>query len=307
MVARPTDKPPASDDYLYELKWDGIRALISVDEGVVTIRGRNGIDITKQFPELLIPEEAFRATSALFDGEIVCLDAQGRPVFGDVIRRMQQTTEGGIARARSRSPATCYLFDCLYLDGRAIVHEPLTRRREWLEDAIRTNPAYRVSGVVPDGAAFFQAVKEMGLEGVMAKQRTSPYQPGKRSEAWLKIKSRQTCECLVIGYTRGKGERQAAFGGLHLAQQSADGLKYVGKVGGGFDEESLKAVSDEVKKLGKIKKPVREKAYEEARSVWVEPSLVCEVEFLSLTKDGLLREPVFLRLRPDLSGSLEEK
>src|SRR5687767_15702650 len=99
MLARVADKPPASKDYVYEVKWDGIRAMISLDEGEVRIRGRNGLDLTKQFPELVIPEQAFRATSALFDGEIVCLEADGRPNFASVIHRMQQKSEGAIERA----------------------------------------------------------------------------------------------------------------------------------------------------------------------------------------------------------------
>src|SRR5262249_10072946 len=150
---------------------DGIRALIALDEGQIRIRGRNGLDVTQQFPELVIPEQAFRATSALFDGEIVCLEADGRPNFRDVIHRMQQKGEGAIERARAKHAAVCYVFDCLYLDGRAIVNEPLARRREWLQDAVRKGPAYRVSELVEDGAAFFEAVKELGLEGIMAKQR----------------------------------------------------------------------------------------------------------------------------------------
>src|SRR6266404_2557401 len=126
MLARPVPKPPASQDYVYEVKWDGIRALISLDEGELRIQSRGGTDITKQFPELLVPEEAFRATSGLFDGEIVCLETDGRPNFRNVIHRMQQKTENAIERARAKYPAVCYLFDCLYLDGRAIVNEPLT-------------------------------------------------------------------------------------------------------------------------------------------------------------------------------------
>ena len=259
------------------------------------------MDLTKQFPELLIPDEAFRATSALFDGEIVCLEADGRPVFRNVINRMQQKTEGAIERAKTKCPAVCYLFDCLYLDGRAILNEPLTRRREWLQDAIKKDAAYRVSEVVDDGPSLFEAVKELGLEGMMAKQRNSIYLPGKRNDSWLKIKSRQTAECVIIGYTQGKGDREASFGALHLGQLNGAELKYVGKVGGGFDDHSLKAVSAELEKLTTIKRPVKEKPLDDARSVWVEPKLMCEVQFASLTKDGMLREPVFLRMRPDLS------
>jgi DNA ligase D-like protein (predicted ligase) len=300
MLARTADKPPDSADYLYEVKWDGIRAMIALDEGEIRIHGRNRMDLTKQFPELLVSEQAFRATSGLFDGEIVCLEADGRPDFGNVIQRMQQKTPGGIDRAKGKHPAVCYLFDCLYLDGRPIVNEPLSRRREWLEDAIKNDSAYRVSEVVEDGTALFEAVKEMGLEGMMAKLRNSTYLPGKRSESWLKIKGRQTTECVIIGYTRGKGDRAARFGALHLAQRIGDQLKYVGKVGGGFDDHALKAVSIELEKLTTIKRPVKEKPLDEARSVWVEPKLMCEVQFVSLTRDGMLREPIFLRLRPDL-------
>ena len=112
----------------------------------------------------------------------------------------------------------CYVFDCLYLDGRAIVNEPLTRRREWLQDAIKKGSAYRVSEVVEDGAAFFQAVKEMGLEGIMAKQRNSTYLPGKRSDSWLKIKARQTLECVIIGYTPCReGIQSLLVAGVHHA------------------------------------------------------------------------------------------
>lgn len=302
MLARPASQPPDDNEHLFEVKWDGIRALISLDEGEVRIHGRNRTDLTRQFPELLAADEAFRATSAVFDGEIVCLTAEGKPDFNQVIQRFQQKSEEGIARARARHPAVCYLFDCLYLDGRAIVHEPLVRRREWLEDAVKQPSPYRVSEVVEEGAALFAAVRELGLEGIIAKRRDSPYLCGKRGECWLKIKARQTAECVIIGYTRGKGDRASSFGALHLAQSSEGGvLKYVGKVGAGFDEKSLKAVAAELERLTRVKRPVKEKPLDEARSVWTEPQLMCEVEYASLTNDGLLREPVFLRLRPDLA------
>jgi bifunctional non-homologous end joining protein LigD len=301
MLARPAQDLPRSRNYVYELKWDGVRALITVDEGEVRIRGRNGLDMTKHFPELLIPERVFRATSAVFDGEIVCLEADGRPNFTNVIHRIQQKTEGAIERARARHPAVCYLFDCLYLDGRPIVNEPLTRRREWLSDSVRSDTPYRVSEFVEDGAGFLEAVRQMGLEGVMAKERNSTYTPGKRSDAWLKIKTQQTLECVIVGYTRGKGDREATFGALHLAQ-SADGqLKYVGKVGTGFNERSMQAIWAELQKLTTIKRPIKEKPLDDARSVWIEPKLMCEAGFASLTEDGMMREPVFIRLRPDLA------
>jgi DNA ligase D-like protein (predicted ligase)/DNA ligase D-like protein (predicted 3'-phosphoesterase) len=301
MLARAAQKPPASSEYIYELKWDGIRALISLDEGQVRIYGRNGLDLTQQFPELVIPDQAFRATSALFDGEIVCLEADGKPNFRDVIFRMQQRSDGAIERGRAKYPAVCYVFDCLYLDGRPIVNEPLVRRREWLADAIRKGTPYRVNEAVADGVAFLEAVKEAGLEGVMAKQRDSAYLPGKRSETWLKIKTRQTMECAIIGYTRGKGEREPTFGALHIARFEGGEWKYFGKVGTGFDEPMMRSITADLSKLSRIKRPLKEKTDDEARSVWVEPKLTCEVQFGSFTEDGLLREPVFLRMRPDLT------
>ncbi len=302
MLARAAQRPPDSPDFVYEVKWDGIRALVSLDEGAITIHGRNGLDVTRQFPELLVPEQALRATSGLFDGEIVCLEADGRPNFRDVIYRMQQRSEGAIERAKAKYPAVCYLFDCLYLDGRAIVGEPLVRRHEWLQDVVKKDSSYRVSEFIEDGPAFFEAVKAMGLEGIMAKQRNSVYLPGKRSDTWLKIKTRQTVECLIIGYTEGKGDRQSTFGALHLAQNGGGELKYIGKAGSGFDEQQAKAVFAELEKLTKIKRPIKEKTPDDARSIWVEPKLICEVAFASRTPDGLLREPVFIRLRPDLTG-----
>jgi len=303
MLARSVDRPPDSDEFLYEVKWDGIRALISLDEGQLTIRGRNGLDVTQQFPELLVPEKAFRATSGLFDGEIVCLEADGKPNFRDVIHRMQQRGAGAIERGKVKHPAVCYLFDCLFLDGRSIMNEPLTRRREWLQDALRKDGVYRFSETVEDGASLLEAVRQMGLEGILAKKRNSPYMPGTRNESWLKIKVRQTVECLIIGYTRGTRDRAGAFGALHLAQAESSELIYIGKVGSGFDDPTLKAVAAELRALTTIKRPIKAKPLDAAQTVWVEPKLVCEVQFGSRTKDGILREPVFLRLRPDLVKS----
>ena len=301
MLARAVDQPPQSPDYLFELKWDGIRAIISLDEGEIKIRGRHGMDLSPRFPELLAAESSFRATCAVFDGEIVCPEADGKPNFRNVISRMQAAGTAAVDRGRSKFPAVCYLFDCLYLDGRPIVNEPLARRREWLADAVKRGGPYRVSELFEDGASLFQAVSQMGLEGIVAKQRSSPYQPGRRSDSWLKIKTRRTLEAVIIGYTRGKGDRQAGFGALHLAQPGPGGLKYLGKVGTGFPDDLLGAIYEELKKLTTIIRPVKEKPLDDARSVWVGPKLMCEVQYASLTPDGMLREPVFIRLRPDLA------
>jgi DNA ligase D-like protein (predicted ligase)/DNA ligase D-like protein (predicted polymerase)/DNA ligase D-like protein (predicted 3'-phosphoesterase) len=302
MLASVADNPPSSAGWLYEVKWDGLRALISLNEGEIKIRGRNGMELTQQFPELLAVESSFRATSAVFDGEIVCLDAAGKPVFSNVIARMQQTDASAVERARAKHPAVCYLFDSLYLDGRAIVNEPLTRRREWLLDAIKTGSAYRSSESFDEGGPLLEAARQLGLEGIMAKRRDSVYLPGKRSESWFKIKTRHTMECVIIGFTHGKGDRQARFGALHLARRESGGLKYLGKVGTGFDEGALHAISALLKKLTITIRPVKDKPIDNSTTVWVEPKLMCEVAYASLTSAGMLREPVFIRMRPDLIG-----
>ncbi|MCI0452261.1 MAG: non-homologous end-joining DNA ligase [Candidatus Latescibacteria bacterium] len=298
MLADLSDKVPTTGDWIYEVKWDGIRAMIALDEGVVRIRSRNQNDVTVAFPELADPG-SFRATCGLFDCEIVCLDAAGRPVFKDVINRMRQTSEGAIARAKSKHPAVCYVFDCLYLDGRPLINEPLTRRREWMADAIKKDSAYRVSQTVEDGDALFDAAREAGLEGIMAKKASSVYTPGRRNDAWLKVKTRRTMDCLVVGYTKGKGDRTGTFGALHLAERRGDAWAYLGKVGTGFDDRALAAVAAEVRSLREAKRPFKEKPIDDAISVWVEPTLWCEVQYASLTPNGTLREPVFVRLRPD--------
>src|SRR5215831_1225523 len=299
MLAEIRDKPFDSDEYLYEVKWDGIRALISLDEEELTIRSRNGRVITKQFPELNIPAQAFRATSALLDAEIVCLDEKGKPIFQNVIRRLQQTTDSGIARLRERFPATCYLFDVLYLDGRPVVAEPLERRRDWLQDLIREQQVYRLSEAFPEGKSLYEAASAMGLEGIVAKLKNSPYTPGRRSPAWLKVKTHRSQDCIIMGYTRGKGDRESAFGALQLACFKRGKLAYVGKVGTGFDSRRMAETMETLRELKTAERPVETKPLDDAQTAWLEPTLVCEVRYSSITQDEQLREPVFIRMRPD--------
>ena len=171
-----------------------------------------------------------------------------------------------------------------------------------MEDAIRRDTPYRVSEAVSEGAGLFRAAVKMGLEGIMAKERNSTYRPGTRSAEWLKIKKRQTMECVIIGYTKGRGDPGASFGALQLALREGNTLRYVGKVGTGFDAKSMKETFAYLKNIRHVKRPISEKPPDDAQTVWIEPSAVCEVQFASLTHNGMLREPVFLRLRPDLAA-----
>jgi DNA ligase D-like protein (predicted ligase)/DNA ligase D-like protein (predicted polymerase)/DNA ligase D-like protein (predicted 3'-phosphoesterase) len=300
MLSGSAEKLPAGNDYLYEVKWDGIRAMIAVEEGQVRIRSRNQNDITSQFPELLAADKAFRATCGLFDAEIVCLNKQGKPEFKKVINRLMASGETNIQKLAKSSPVYCYLFDCLYMDGRSLVNEPLVKRKEWLKDAIRKDTPYRVSEWVDDGQSLLEAAREHDLEGIMAKQKSGKYYPGKRTDAWLKIKIRRTSECVIIGYNQGKGNRSSTFGGLHIAEREGNNLVYRGKVGTGFDDATIKEISSQIRKLKIINKPVEGKVLDEKVSTWVEPKIMLEVSYASLTPDKNFREPVFVRLRPDL-------
>lgn len=292
--------PQHADDYIYEVKWDGIRALIALEDGQLRIRSRNQNDITKQFPELLIADKTFRATNGLFDAEIVCLDKQGKPEFKKVINRLMASGETNISKLSKSNPVYCYIFDCLYLDGRSLINEPLLQRKVWLKDAIKKDTPYRVSEWMEDGEGLLEAARVHALEGIMAKRKDGRYFPGRRSDSWLKIKIRNTAECVVIGYNEGKGNRKDAFGGLHLAQWEGEELVYRGKVGTGFDDATIKDIFSRIKKLKKIKKPVEGKVLDEKVSTWVEPKLMLEVTYASLTPDKNFREPVFVRLREDL-------
>jgi bifunctional non-homologous end joining protein LigD len=302
MLSENREAVPKSGDYIFEIKWDGIRALISYEEGKVTIHTRNKNDVTAKFPELLEGEKAFRATNALFDAEIVSLDAAGKPLFKKVINRLMSSGETNIQKLSKSTPCYCYIFDCLYLDGRALINEPLTKRREWLKDAVRADTPYRVSEFVEDGNSLFDAAREHGLEGIMAKKRDSKYTPGKRTDCWFKIKIRQTCEVFIIGYTKGKGDRGQTFGALHIAEQTGDELHYRGKVGTGFDDATIKDIVKVLKDVKQIKKPdVIGTLFDPRISIWLAPQVVAEVSYSKLTPDKMFREPVFVKLRLDMS------
>ena len=302
MLSESATSPPVDDGFIYELKWDGIRALISLEEGQVRLRTRNQNDITAQFPELQIGEKAFRATTGLFDAEIVCLDGEGKPIFKKVINRLMSTGETAIQKLIRTNPVHCYVFDCLYLDGRSLVNEPLLKRKEWLADAIRPETPYRFSEHVADGQSLFEAARQHGLEGIMAKKGDSKYLPGRRSECWIKVKVRQTSECYIVGYTPGKGDRGQTFGAMHIAERVGNELHYRGKVGTGFDESTSREIAGVLKKIKVVKRPsVIGKLLDPKISTWLDATTMVEVSYSKLTPDNMFREPVFVRLRPDLA------
>ncbi|CAN5245392.1 ATP-dependent DNA ligase [soil metagenome] len=302
MLSELTETIPKSSDYIYEVKWDGIRALISVDEGQVRIKTRNQHDVTKQFPELLVADKAFRVNGALFDCEIVSLDKSGKPEFKKVINRLMMKGDTNIQQQSKAHPVNCYIFDCLYMDGRALIHEPLMKRKEFLKDAIKHDTPYRVSEFIEEGESLFAAAQEHALEGIMAKKKDGKYTPGKRSDNWLKIKVRKSSDCYIVGYTPGKGNRSQTFGALQIAEKDGEEFLYRGKVGTGFDDAMIKEILQHLKEQKVVKKNVLKggSISDEKVTTWLEPKLVAEISYSQITRDGMYREPVFLRLRLDL-------
>jgi DNA ligase D-like protein (predicted ligase)/DNA ligase D-like protein (predicted polymerase)/DNA ligase D-like protein (predicted 3'-phosphoesterase) len=280
-------------DYQYEVKWDGIRALIYLNEGELTLYSRNLNDITAQFPELNVPEAAFRINNAIFDAEIVCLDPNGKADFKKVIKRLM--SKKNFDFESRKTPAYCYLFDCLYLDGRSLMNDPLDRRRWWLQDSVRIGETnYRISEAIDEGEELFEAAKSLGIEGIMAKRRDGKYTPGKRNDTWIKVKVKETMECVIIGFTKGTGDRQNTFGSLQLAEETTDGLIYRGRVGTGFDDRLLSKLRDRLNAhITKLRPEISSEMHEETESIWINGGFRCEVEYSMITENGTFRDPVF--------------
>ena len=278
-------------DWVFEVKWDGYRAIAAVVGGTVTLTSRRGLDLTRDFPELAELGRLLDGQQAVLDGEAVLLDAQGRSSF----ERLQN---------RSQYPGEAYymVFDLLYLDGRSLIREPYTARRqklaELLGEGTRRVQLGTQLGTDADEALAISA--ELGLEGVVAKRPDSIYQPGRRAHTWVKIKHVLTQEVVIIGWTPGESARARTIGALLMAVPNDAGLTYVGRVGSGFTEKDL---VDTRQVLGEIEvpaAPVSDVPRADAKGAhWVEPILVGEVGYGVWTNAGRLRMPVWRGWRPD--------
>ena len=303
MLATPIEKPFDGPEWLFEIKWDGYRAVAFVEHGKVRLVSRNQNDLTAQFPELKDLPTHLRAHSAVLDGEIVALDEEGRPSFS----LMQQRTglRGGGRRTSPRSdlPILYYAFDLLYSDGYDLRQVALEERKKVLEALVVQGNLIRYSDhYAADGTALFEVAKQKGLEGIVAKRRTSCYEE-RRSREWLKIKITHTVDCVVGGYTDPEGSRQY-FGSLVLGLYNNKGeLIHVGNAGSGFTQASLKQIFETLKKRDTSHNPFHG-AVESKRNHWVRPDLVAEIKYTEWTHEtaegGLkLRAPVFVGLRQD--------
>jgi bifunctional non-homologous end joining protein LigD len=293
MLATLEEEVPKGGGWLFEVKWDGYRAVAYVRGGEAKLVSRNGNDLTERFANVAKEvAKAVKTPDCVLDGEVCALDELGRPSFS----AMQQAKPG--------TPIVYEAFDVLEVEGEPLGALPLVERRRRLEGLLdRRNRTVRLSEAFEDGDALYEAAKQQGLEGIMAKRADSPYAVGRRTREWLKIKTSGRQEFVVAGYTKGQGRRASSFGSLVLGVRNGRELEYVGNVGTGFDEKTIAELLAKLRPLERKESPFRVvpkmPKVKKSDVLWVEPKLVCEVRFTEWTHDGRLRAPVYLGLRED--------
>ena len=302
MKAVAGDLPPDGSGWDFEVKWDGMRVLAEVVDGIVTLRSASGADITASFPELDALAAAVGGRDAVLDGEAVAFDDRGVPSFSLLQRRMhvpdrREATE----RARS-TPVVFVAFDLLHLDGRDTWPLPYRDRRSLLESVVAPGPSVQVPPSFQDGGAeLLEAARRQGLEGIVAKRSDSAYEPGGRSARWRKVKVRQEQEFVVAGWMGGSGARAGAIGSLVLGCHRDGTLHWVGNVGTGFTGDDLARLRVLLDGLAVTSCPfgTRPPPPTGTTAHWVEPRLVVQVAFGEWTTDRRLRHPAYLGRRED--------
>lgn len=288
MLATPALKPFDDPEWLFEVKWDGYRAIAEIQDGKVALYSRNRLKLDQKFAPIT---EALRRLKfeAVLDGEIAVVDDQGRADF-QLLQEFASTGKGHLLYC---------VFDLLHFQGRDLTGLPLFRRKDLLKRILPAGPLIRFSDHVEgEGILFFTAVRAKGLEGIIAKQRLSTYQPGKRSRQWLKLKAQLTQEGVIAGFTAPRGTR-GHFGTLVLGLFEGGKLVCIGHAGGGFDAQELGRIHERLLPLVQARCPFDVEPETNAPATWVRPELVCEVRFTGWTAEGVMRHPVFLRMRED--------
>jgi bifunctional non-homologous end joining protein LigD len=301
MLAEGGYEPFDHDDWAFEPKLDGIRTLAYVGTEGTRLVSRTGRDQTERYPELENLARFVNALQAVVDGEIVASDEDGKPSFERLQQRMNLHGAKDIEKARRKIPVVLFAFDLLWLDGQDLTRRPLEERRELLEDIVTETGPMRLTVVAQGtGTRLFDAAKELGFEGVVAKRHGSLYVPGRRTKDWRKIKAVNYQDCLILGWTQGTGSREATVGALLLGAYRDGELIWIGQVGSGFDERTTGDLLRRLRELEVPDLPVDDPGLREIKGArWTKPELVCEVEFLEMTRVGKLRAPVFKGLRPD--------
>ncbi|HEY7077512.1 MAG TPA: non-homologous end-joining DNA ligase [Solirubrobacteraceae bacterium] len=299
MLAR-TGTLPEGDDWGFEVKWDGVRAIAYVAGGRIRLASRRGNDITPRYPELRELGRALGTGEAVLDGEVVAFDENGRPSFQRLQRRMHLTSESQVRRLAQSDPVVYVIFDLLFHDGHSLMELPYEERRERLRDLGldgRTwqTPAHHVG----DGAALLEASRAQGLEGIVAKRLDCPYIPGRRSPGWVKVKNFRRLEAVIGGWLPGEGNRGGRIGALLVGMYEDAELKYAGRVGTGFTEAELKRLGALLEPLARPTSPF-EGRQPPKESRFVEPELVCSVDYGEWTQARTLRHPSYKGLRDDV-------
>jgi bifunctional non-homologous end joining protein LigD len=298
MLAETREKPFTKPGWIWELKYDGYRVLAEREGGQIRLFYRHGMDATAIFPDLSRALKALPFDRFVLDGEIVILDEKGRPSFGRLQKRALLSRPADVERATVELPATLFAFDLLGFDEFDLRKLPLSERKRLLAKLVpRAGPLRYADHVEEKGEELLAGVRAMGLEGIVGKKADSPYRSGRTAD-WVKVRIDRADDFVVVGYTAPRGSR-AGFGALHLAQYENGRLVYSGRAGSGFTEKQLgeirKGLAADLRKT-----PAFEGAVPSGKEhVWVEPRLVAEVRYKERTGDGLLRQPVFLRMRED--------
>lgn len=291
--------PFDSQDYTYEIKWDGYRCLIFLDTQT-KLQSRNLKDISVVFPELTKIHRYLKKSGIILDGEIIAL-RNGKPSFFELQKRGQLRNETQIRHAAKGIPVVYVVFDLLYLNYQSMLNETIEKRRMLLAENLKTIDNVILADFIEDqGLAFFKSISEMGLEGVIAKKKGSLYLPGKRAKTWLKFKRKKIGNFIICGYLYRPASRRI-LRSIILGAYLDEKLTFFGMVGTGFSSKELGIM---IKELAKIKTNIcpfiglNNLPFKDV--VWTEPLVVCEVEYLELTDDGILRHPSFKGIRPDL-------
>jgi bifunctional non-homologous end joining protein LigD len=300
MLAKNGKLPRDEGSYGFEIKWDGVRAVAHVDAGHLTLTGRRGTDFTPRYPEVRRMAGALGSRRVILDGEVVAFDGQGRPSFELLQSRMHLASDSAVKRRMKDVPVSYVVFDLLWLEGHSTLALPYSDRRKLLADLELGGPSWRTPAHREgDGAALLEASEAQGLEGIVAKRLDSPYEPGKRSSCWIKVKNRPSEDVVIGGWLPGEGRRGATLGALAVGVPAEGGkLKYAGKVGTGFTEATLAMLMSELKPLRTDESPFEGRQPPKS-AIFVEPKLVAVVEFAEWTRTGTLRAPSFKGLRSD--------